>query len=80
MDLLVLLVRRDLLESLAPWDHLELLDLRVSLDLRDSMVFPDPEVNVVFLVLLDLSVRLAELDLLVLLAPVVPVVTLVCLV
>lgn len=73
-------MRRDLPESLAPWDHLDLLDLRVSWDHRDSMVSPDPEVNVVFLVLLALSVRVADSVLLVLLAPAVPVVTLVCLV
>lgn len=78
MDHLVCLARRDLLERLAYLEHLELLGLRVSWDLWDSMVFLAPEVTVVFLVAPVLLESLEELALLVPLDPVVPLATLAC--
>lgn len=78
MDPLVCLARRDLLESLAHLEHLDLLGLRVSWELRDSMVFLAPEVTVVFLVAPVLLVNLVELVLLVPLVPVAPLATLAC--
>lgn len=78
MDHLVCLARRDLLERLAHLEHLDLLGLRVSWDLRDSMVFLAPEVTVVFLVAPVVLVSLEELALLVPLVPVVPLATLAC--
>lgn len=78
MDLLVLLERRDHLERPVHLEHLELLGLRVSWDLKDSMVFLELEAIVVFLVVLVVLVSLVELAPLVPLVPVVPLVTLAC--
>lgn len=80
LDHLVWLAREDLLENLAPLVLQDLQDLRVSLDLRESVVSPEQEASVVSLVVQVVSVRLAEPALLVPLVLVVPLVTLACLV